>query len=58
MPKYTRGHYQDIGDTIRGITDPKKKKEQFDIWDTKFASDNPRYNRKKLKAWVNAEDDW
>tara|TARA_B100000953_G_C17672999_1_gene309470 strand:+ start:142 stop:303 length:162 start_codon:yes stop_codon:yes gene_type:complete len=42
MPKYTRRHYKDIGDTLKKI--PKKqRKKQADVWHEKFITDNPRY---------------
>ena len=51
MPKFTRQHYIAIGDTLKKI--PKKqRKKQADIWNQKFAKDNPRYNPAKFYDFV------
>ena len=51
MPKFTRQHYIAIGDTLKKI--PKKqRKKQADIWNQKFAKDNPRYNPAKFYDFI------
>jgi hypothetical protein len=51
MPRYTKKHYVQIGNTLRKL--PKKVREvEYRKWNRIFKADNPKYDSKKFKKYV------